>query len=408
MSTATYEGRMPTIDDFCSAEPIEEKEQEMFPGFPDFKFTPNDLLKAKSRDKLPCVCRCCKKDFSIEKHYLQAIIKAKQTNIFCSRSCSRSYKHAKKLSSYFCARCGKLVLPKDYYGSGKYCSSHCSHTASGNRCKSKEVKAKISSSLKKYHKHNQKVPVLSQEELIRLNENYSFSDIAKLFSVSRKYISNLAKKYDIADNPIFLSSHSHSVIKVCRHALNKSFEDGSITLDDLEQVRQECIRLMFEDKVPSNDVCVNYLGMDHPNGSFIKNCLHVSRPSLKEIGSRIHEKSLVNKTEREKYYDECKFRFPDELLPYTKSSHLIGKYPWYNPYYPKANGLTKDHMISKNYGYCHKIDSYLISHPANCEIMLRDDNSSKQEKCTLTKEQLIERVEWWNENIIHKIFNDFK
>ena len=78
MSEATYEGKMPTIDDFCDPEP----QEEIFPGFPDFKFTPNVLLEAKSRDKLPCVCRCCKKDFLIEKHYLQAIIKAKQTDIF--------------------------------------------------------------------------------------------------------------------------------------------------------------------------------------------------------------------------------------------------------------------------------------------------------------------------------------
>lgn len=40
--------------------------------------------------------------------------------------------------------------------------------------------------------------------------------------------------------------------------------------------------------------------------------------------------------------------------------------------------------------------------------MLRDNNSSKNSSCSITIDELIERVEWWNENIIHNIFNDFQ
>ena len=183
---------------------------------------------------------------------------------------------------------------------------------------------------------------------------------------------------------------------------------GSITYNDLETVKNECLRLIFDDEIPSSKVCTDFLGRSSSNVSFLRDCMQIHLPSLQEIGNRVHKKFLINKTDREKYYDECVFKFPIQLLPYTINYQLINQYNWYNPFYPKENGLTKDHRISRKYGYIHNIDPYLISHPANCEIMLLTDNSSKQDKCSITLQQLIEEVEWWNENIIHKIFNDFQ
>ena len=250
--------------------------------------------------------------------------------------------------------------------------------------------------------------LITLEFLSSLLQKWCIKDIVKIHKLNEKSIKKYMSIYNINELDIFIPTKMHAVIKACRHALNKPLENGSITFQDLEIVKQECIRLIHQEKMPTKLVCLNYLGMKSANTSFLINCLHIPAPSVKEIGSRVRERNLPTKTDREKYYAECKFTFPDELLPYTKSSELIGQYKWYNPHYPKENGLTKDHMISKKYGYYHKIDPYLISHPANCEIMLRDNNSSKQDVCSLTIEQLIERVEWWNENIIHKIFNDFQ
>lgn len=61
------------------------------------------------------------------------------------------------------------------------------------------------------------------------------------------------------------------------------------------------------------------------------------------------------------------------------------------------NGVSRDHKFSINEAFKQKIDPYLISHPANCELLRHNVNSSKCDKCSITKEQLIENVEKWNE-----------
>lgn len=421
MSDATYEGRMPTIDDFCDPKPNEQK--EMFPEYPCFLFTPEELKQAQSRQPMKCICTQCDKVFFITKNQIQARIKADLHYAFCSRSCAT--KHAHKINghnpvrtSYICQTCGKHVPLNEYYGTGKYCSSYCSHSAGSIAGHTKEARQKLSATLKsKYYDENGPIIYfqLSNEKtrltlnlLSSLLQNWCIKDIVKLYKLNEKMLKKFILTNNIKEPQIFVSTKSHAVITACRHALNKPLELGSITMNDLETVKQECIRLMHEEKIPTASVCLDYLGMKSPNTSFLINCLHIPAPSIQEYGSRIREKYLPTKTDREKYYAECEFNFPDDLLPYTKSSHLIGQHPWYNPHFPKENGLTKDHMISKSYGYWHNIDSYLISHPANCEIMLKDINSSKNDSCSITVNELIERVEWWNENIIHKIFNDFQ
>lgn len=413
MSNATYEDKMPIIDDFCDPEP----QKEMFPGFPDFLFTPQEFANAKSNSLLTCRCSYCHSIFTRSKGDLAKKIKANKARIYCSLSCngkvsaSQNFKkdrtkHVK--TEYTCIMCGKLIVPSEYYGSGKYCSMYCAHRAIAQKTHNSNFSEKVSNSLLIYNNLHPKQEPISYEAFAKLVENHNFYDIALLTSFSRQKIAQIAKKYNLSESKNFLDPHRVSVIKACRYALNKPLEAGSITYEDLEAVKCKCHHLIFEDEIPSSTVCTDFLGRKSPNVSFLRDCMQIHLPSLKEIGNRLHIKSLVDKTDKEKYYDECKFRFPDELLPYTKNSELIQKYNWYNPYFPKENGLTKDHMISKRYGYLHNIDTYLISHPANCEIMLRDDNSSKQERCSITVQQLIEKVEWWNEHIIHKIFNDFK
>ena len=420
MSDATYEGRMPTIDDFCDLEPNEQK--EIFPGFPCFLFTPEELKQAQSRQPMKCRCTQCGNVFFISKNQIQARIKANQHNAFCSRSCGIKHTHVinghnHTYTSYTCQVCGKYVPSDEYYGTGKYCSIHCAHCAGRRLGSTEKSRKKTSATLKaKYqdehgpivHIPSQNNARLTAEYLSELSKRFNFTDIATYLSISLNKIKKVANYHNIKDNCNFIQSHSHAVIKVCRYALNKPLEIGSITYDDLETVKQECIRLMHEEKISTTSICLEYLGMKSPNTSFLINCLRIPAPSIQEYGNRIREKYLPTKSDREKYYAECEFHFPNELLPYTKSSYLIGKYPWYNPHHPKENGLTKDHMISKSYGYWHKIDPYLISHPANCEIMLRNSNSSKNDSCSITIDELIEQVEWWNENIIHKVFNDFR
>ena len=53
-------------------------------------------------------------------------------------------------------------------------------------------------------------------------------------------------------------------------------------------------------------------------------------------------------------------------------------------------------MLSINYGWTHNIPPEIISHPANCEIILQTKNASKSKKSSITVEELIDKINNWN------------
>ena len=82
---------------------------------------------------------------------------------------------------------------------------------------------------------------------------------------------------------------------------------------------------------------------------------------------------------------------------------LIREFGWYkaknngdNPF-----GVSRDHMVSIKYGFDNEIDPKIISHPANCELILQRDNSRKNSKNSLTLEELIIRIDNWNSKYGH-------
>ena len=59
------------------------------------------------------------------------------------------------------------------------------------------------------------------------------------------------------------------------------------------------------------------------------------------------------------------------------------------------DGVARDHMVSRYYGWTHNIPSEVIRHPANCRIISQRENSSKGKDCSITVEELYERIKNW-------------
>ena len=77
---------------------------------------------------------------------------------------------------------------------------------------------------------------------------------------------------------------------------------------------------------------------------------------------------------------------------------LIREYGWYSPSNssnPNLNGVSRDHMISVQYGFENGIDPKIISHPANCRLILQTENFKKRNNCSITIEELIDRIDRW-------------
>lgn len=106
-----------------------------------------------------------------------------------------------------------------------------------------------------------------------------------------------------------------------------------------------------------------------------------------------------NMNDYQKYKSDCNFKF--NLKDYSDyfDFKLVEKYGWYSPTNKKNNlkGVSRDHMLSVREGFEKAIDTNLISHPANCELMIHNDNISKNKKSSITIEELINRIKEFEE-----------
>lgn len=95
------------------------------------------------------------------------------------------------------------------------------------------------------------------------------------------------------------------------------------------------------------------------------------------------------------YRRQCEFKFnlndyPDEFDFKLLSEHGM--------FHPKQNpkGVSRDHMLSVQYGKINRIPPNIIAHPANCRLVLQSDNTRKQSNSCITYEELLIRIDAWN------------
>jgi len=98
----------------------------------------------------------------------------------------------------------------------------------------------------------------------------------------------------------------------------------------------------------------------------------------------------------------CVFKFNLADYPEEFDFSLIEEHGWYSAKNRgnNLNGVSRDHIVSVKYGYQNNIDPNIISHPANCRLMLHGSNVSKGEKCGMTVEQLKEKIRQWDEKYL--------
>jgi hypothetical protein len=98
------------------------------------------------------------------------------------------------------------------------------------------------------------------------------------------------------------------------------------------------------------------------------------------------------------YRAECQFRFSLKDYPEEFDFTLIEKYGWYSASNRGGNlkGVTRDHIVSVAYGFENNLDPKLISHPANCQLMLHGENAAKNGRCDISMPELELKIKEWN------------
>lgn len=125
-----------------------------------------------------------------------------------------------------------------------------------------------------------------------------------------------------------------------------------------------------------------------------------------KIRKEKREKELAEISDLEKkngillaiYKQKCQFDFSIASYPDEFDFSLIEKYGWYKAknHGNNLNGVSRDHMYSVMKGFKNNIDPSIISHPANCRLILQNENASKKDKCSITLNELMEKIHIWN------------
>lgn len=104
-----------------------------------------------------------------------------------------------------------------------------------------------------------------------------------------------------------------------------------------------------------------------------------------------------NMSEYQKCYRQCQFNFALNDFPDEFDFMLIEQHGWYQAknHGDNLNGVSRDHMISIKYGYENNISPEIIRHPANCQLMIHNENVSKYKNCSITIEELINKISKW-------------
>ena len=102
------------------------------------------------------------------------------------------------------------------------------------------------------------------------------------------------------------------------------------------------------------------------------------------------------------YKCDTHFKFNLKDYPDEFDFSLIEVYGWYSPSNKKNNlgGVSRDHMLSVREGFELGIDPKLLSHPANCKLMIHNENVSKHKTSSINLIKLLERIDSFDKKYI--------
>ena len=102
------------------------------------------------------------------------------------------------------------------------------------------------------------------------------------------------------------------------------------------------------------------------------------------------------------YRARCEFKFNVFDYPDKFNLDLVTEFGWYSPGGKKGhktkntNGVARDHLYTVADGFKNGVEPEMLAHPANCQLILQEDNVRKRDTSTITLEELKQRIANWN------------
>jgi hypothetical protein len=228
------------------------------------------------------------------------------------------------------------------------------------------------------------------EELRELVFNgIRYNDISKIMGTTYRSIMNRTFRLGLKTifhekiNCINCGTEFESIIshnrKFCNNSCSATFNNKGriVTEDQKQKVREKLVKPKKEKLIQP------------------KKCRFCGENEITEKRKMICEDCKINFYNF--YKPLCVFEFDITEYEDRFDLELVKNNGWYKPKNRGNNlkGVSKDHMYSVRDGFINKIDPKIIKHPANCQLLLQSENSSKNYNSSITIEELMERIKNW-------------
>jgi len=281
---------------------------------------------------------------------LKAQVKARQSTANNKKARINAY----NLSPILCKHC-KSPIAYDKR-TNKFCSKSCgAHFNNANR--PKESRNKQKQTIADYYKS-----LKPYDSTTKIYTN--------VYSDSFSYVL-------IITPDMIYPSYRKGVIKTAQVILNKR----EITYGDIDTLTEIIKHHIIVDEMPISAINDKY-DLGFKDFYCVVATLDIDVIDLKP--RKVTDEKLV-------YKNNCQFKFDIFSEPKIIGYDLLSKYKFSGGF----SEIHKDHMYSMNDGFANNIPPAVISHPANCAILLAVDNIKKGPKSSITIDELYERIKNW-------------
>ena len=110
------------------------------------------------------------------------------------------------------------------------------------------------------------------------------------------------------------------------------------------------------------------------------------------------------------YYSLSNFKFNLNSFKDEFDFSLIEENGWYKAknHGDNMSGVSRDHMFSVSEGFKKLINPLLLSHPSNCKLMIHNKNQNKWNKCSISLDELLRKIEIFEEKYGKYYKNELK
>ena len=194
-------------------------------------------------------------------------------------------------------------------------------------------------------------------------------------------------------------NRSEEEIKLRVEAIRKKHNCDGLNAIELHQHRRNLVNSKKLAVEVCGPICMVYL----------INCKKCSRDYYAwRQSSKYCTQCILN--DRKIYRASCKFYLNNKDNSFLFNAELIKKYGWYAPHNsskPNLKGVTWDHLFRIEDGYLLNVNSAIMSHPANAELVPWEQNIARK-KSMITYDELLERIKLYELGQIDKLTYYYK